>query len=117
MRSDFHPSPERLTSVTRLVSVLEAALDHGDLPAGLCAANQLVTTTTQLLDDLRHDPAANVQLTAALQVYRNAAFAFRGLFGATEERRAAMAAACSTLLDQGHDHLERFAREPRSDRL
>ena len=90
--------------------ILEAALEHDDFHAGVSAANQLVTATTRLLEELLHDPATDVELTAALQVYRNAAFAFRGLVGAGNEKSAAIASACSTLLAQGHDHLERFTR-------
>jgi len=98
--------------VSRLVVVLEVALAHDDFHEGLSAANQLVAVTTRLLEEepLR-DPAADVELAAALRVYRNAAFAFRGLFGASDEKSAAMASACSTLLDQANDLLARFNRQ------
>ena len=89
--------------------ILEAALQREDFHADLPQANLLVAATTRLLDDLRHDPAIDPELTAALQVYRNAAFAFRRLARPSgDETNAAIASACATLIEQGHDHLQRF---------
>ena len=108
MSSAFDPSSKRLKAVTRLVRILEAGLERGDFHGHTSAAHQLVEATTRLLDELRHDPAIDVELTAALQVYRNAAFAFRRLAVATEENNIAIASACATLIEQGNDHFQRF---------
>ena len=108
MSSAYDPSSEQLKEVTRLVGILEAGLVRGDFHGDTSAAHQLVEATTRLLDDLRHDPAIDVELTAALQVYRNAAFAFRRLATARQEKNPAIASACATLIEQGHDHFQRF---------
>ena len=111
MRSSFDPYSKQLTAVTRKVVILEAALQREDFHADLSAADQLVAATARLLEELQHDPAIDPELTAALQVYRNAAFAFRRLARTRgDETNAAIASACATLIEQGHDHFQRFIR-------
>lgn len=51
---------------------------------------------------------AEGELGAVGGVYRNAAFAFRGLEEGGAEARAPRVAACATMLDQGDHHVEVF---------
>ena len=98
-----------LRSVADQVSGMESALVTGNLAAGTAFANALVAVTTELLDsidlDPNRDPEKDAELVSTLRVYRNAAFAFRRLAGASGEPDPALETVCAALIEQGHDHL------------
>jgi predicted regulator of Ras-like GTPase activity (Roadblock/LC7/MglB family) len=100
-----------LRRVTTAVAELESSLAAFDLDAGTRAADALVTASDGLLLLIRAHPERDgerlAELAAALDVFRNAAFAFRGLSDKGEPDTA-LAATCSTLIEQGNDHLQRF---------
>jgi hypothetical protein len=89
---------------------MEIVLHREDFASGTAAADHLVAVTTHLLDQIRHDPNTDVELAAALQVYRNAAYLFRKLARPGSEVDAEMPGVCQTLIDQGNDHFDRFVR-------
>jgi hypothetical protein len=106
-----------LSLLRQLVVSLEAALEEGDFRGGRIAANQLATATTRLITQLQHDPSIDAELSAALQVFRNAAFAFRRLSKAGGPRDGVIATTCATLIAQGNDLLQVYfsARERDGD--
>ncbi len=53
---------------------------------------------------------AEAELRSAAAVFRNAAYAFRGLVEAEPSRRAARADACEAMLTQGEQHVAAFHR-------
>jgi hypothetical protein len=77
MGADATERATRLASVMRLVDELEGSLQHQNLRVGRTAATQLISTTSEWIAESQQDPADSVELGAALQVLRNAAFAFR----------------------------------------
>ncbi len=66
---------------------------------------------TRWLSEIHNDPTVRAELSAALQVFRNAAFAFRRLVKAKAGTREALATTCSTLIGQGKDLLQVHLRE------
>ncbi len=101
----------RLATVERLVQVLEVNLREQRFDAGQPAANQLVSATTKWIVEIRKDPTVAAELSAALQVFRNAAFAFRRLGKAGSGTDEGLANTCSTLIHQGKDLLEVHRRQ------
>jgi hypothetical protein len=98
-----------LRSVANNVAEMESALASGDMNMGTCAANELVAVTTELLDGIDHnDLARDPELISTLRVYRNAALVFRGLADANGESDPTRGTLCTTLIDQGHNHLRTF---------
>ena len=99
-----------LRSVVELVTRMEAALVQGRVTLGAAFADELVSVTTQLLDELdldpRHELERDAELISTLRVYRNAAFVFRRLADAMGEPDPEMETLCATLIHQGHDHLQ-----------
>jgi hypothetical protein len=97
-----------LRSVEDHVSGMESALVTGNLPRGTACANALVAVTTELLEtlglDQNRDPETEVELVSMLRVYRNAAFVFRKMAGASGEPDPALRTLCVSLIEQGHDH-------------
>lgn len=95
--------------VTDQVSGMESALASGSLVAGIAFADALVAMTTELLDDLHldpsRDPERDAELVSTLRVYRNAAFLFRKLAGASGEPDPTLGTRCAATIEQGHDHL------------
>ena len=77
-------------------------------------ASRLIAACAILLEWLqasaapRGYEAAEAELGAAVGVFRNAAFAFRGLDEAGPEQHAARAQACQSLLVQGEHHVDSF---------
>jgi hypothetical protein len=88
---------------------MESALVIGDLPTGTAFANALVAVTTELLDaldlDPNRDPERDIELVSTVRVCRNAAFVFRKLAGASGEPDPGLRTVCTSLIEQGHDHL------------
>ncbi len=99
----------RLRLVTDQVLGMESALVTGRLAAGVAFADALVAVTTELLDDLdinpSRDPEKNADLASTLRVYRNAAFVFRKLAGASGKPDPRLGTVCAAMIEQGHDHL------------
>ena len=107
---------DRLAAVLALVARMESSLAAGDPGAGLPAADELVGHVSGMIGEGRDHPEghrgpseAHAELLAALYVFRNAAFAFRQLAHATGKRERALSGACAAMIDQGRDHLRRFA--------
>src|SRR5579872_2569161 len=120
-----------IDAVLALVERVESSLARGRRAGSeRPAADELVARVTRMLGALRDAPepsdatgrhteadadadadaAADAELLAALHVFRNAAFAFRRMADATGSREAALASACLGMIQQGHDHLDRFRR-------
>jgi hypothetical protein len=96
----------RLAALSDLVRTIESALKSQDYRRGRPAANELAATTGRWIDEIQHDPAIDAELTAALKVFRNAAFAFRQLSKASRgAKNITMASTCATLIAQGNDLL------------
>jgi hypothetical protein len=109
-----------LRSVADKVAELESALVGKSLKTGAPLADELVAMTTELLDaldlDPNPDPDRDAELISTLRVYRNAAFVFRRLAGASGEPDPELAALCAALIGQGHDHLVAFmSQAPQED--
>ena len=87
---------------------MESALVTGNLAAGIDFANALVSLTTDMLDaldrDPHRDPQKEAELISTLRVYRNAAFVFRRMVGASGEPNPALGRVCASMIEQGHDH-------------
>jgi len=87
---------------------MEAALDTGNLASGINFADALVSLTTDMLDELdrdpHRDPEKEAELISTLRVYRNAAFVFRRMVGASGEPKPALEKVCAAMIEQGHDH-------------
>jgi len=98
---------QRLLELQELVQAVEKALESREYKAGRPVANRLAASTGAWIDDIQHDPEIDAELTAALKVFRNAAFAFRQLSKASRGtgRNVAMAETCATLIAQGRDVL------------
>ncbi len=110
-----------IDAVLALVERVESSLARGRRAGSeRPAADELVARVTRMLGALRDAPEppdttgrhteADAELLAALHVFRNAAFAFRRMADATGRREAALASACLGMIQQGHDHLDRFRR-------
>ena len=95
-----------LSILQRLAVSLEAALRESDYKGGRPVANQLAAATTRWITEFQHDPTVDAQLTAALQVFRNAAFVFRRMSKAGGPKDDGIANTCATLIAQGNDLLE-----------
>jgi hypothetical protein len=91
---------------------MESALVQGRVATGAAFADELVATTTRLLDQLdldpHHDLERDAELISTLRVYRNAAFVFRRLADSVGEPDPAMETLCATLIEQGHEHRQAF---------
>ncbi|HEY7947937.1 MAG TPA: hypothetical protein VID75_09680 [Acidimicrobiales bacterium] len=95
---------------------MQSALGTGDLAHGTGSADELVTMTTRLLEELDrernrdndNDHEHDAELIAALRVYRNAAFAFRKLAGARDGLDGTLRAACVAMIELGHDHVRAY---------
>jgi hypothetical protein len=102
----------QLRSLETAVADLSSSLATLDLVTGVAAANAMVVRTTDLLKDRTdhggHDHEVFAELVSALNVFRNAAFAFRGLAGSTGNGEEELVAACAAMIEQGRDHLQRF---------
>jgi hypothetical protein len=99
----------RIAALIQLVEAVEAALETKDYRGGRTLANQLARSTSAWIDETQHDPEADAELTAALKVFRNAAFAFRQLSKASRgARNITMASTCGTLIAQGRDVLQTY---------
>jgi hypothetical protein len=105
----------RLYAVEDLVGIMELALATGDLTQGRIAADDLVAVTTELLEQIDHDPGhepeTDAEFVATLRVYQNAAFVFRRMSGVTGTPDPAMSSICAAMIEQGHDHLRLLVRE------
>jgi hypothetical protein len=90
---------------------LATAFREGSLEAGLEAAGIVVETTSDALGWMAGHPCpsrtAGAELTAAIRVQRNAAFAYRGL-AAVEDPDDLIVEACAGMLSQGSDHLRQY---------
>jgi hypothetical protein len=109
---------QRLQTAFHGGGVLVAA-DHGDDPAREDAADpatDLIAACGALIVWHEGAPAprgytrAEAELRSAGAVFRNAAFAFRGLVEAEPDQRAARADACEAMLTQGQHHVAAFHR-------
>lgn len=102
-----------MDSIGTAVASLEASLADFDLRRGQGAADEVVRLTGGLLAKIDGHPEWDLErlaeLAAALQVFRNAAFVFRQLSGHKGEANEALLTTCVGLIEQGHDHLGRFA--------
>jgi hypothetical protein len=107
----------RLAALLEAVAGLQAAFgtDADSAPTDATnPASELIAACSILLEWLQSSPtpkgyeAAGAELGAAIGVYRNAAFAFRGLDEAGPEQHAARAQACRSLLLQGEHHVDSF---------
>lgn len=98
-----------MARIRELARSLTDALHEGAFDRALPEADQLVAVSERYLRQIAHDPGVHPELSAALQVFRNAAFVFRKL---ARERRddLEMAATCLGLLDQAEDHFGRYIR-------
>ena len=106
-----------LAAVTLAVDNLRTAFLAGrEGPTGSdeAVASQVVAACSNLNEWLRsgHPPRglakAGGELGAAAGVYRNTAVAFKSLTDVGGDQREARSQACSTLLEQGDHHVERF---------
>ncbi len=98
-----------LRRVAECVAGMERCLRAQDPVTGRPFADGLVETATALLDHLDRtldtDPAWDAELISTLRVYRNAGFMFRKLVGSASRGDPATEAVCTTLIEQGHDHV------------
>jgi hypothetical protein len=103
------PRESDLADLRDLVKTLESSLASRGFKEGRVTANQLVNTTTRWIGRADADQSIDPELGAALQVFRNAAFAFRKLARSNAEAREQLASACATLLAQGSDLLNIYS--------
>jgi hypothetical protein len=115
MSDGFDEQKEGVADLLRLIRTLELALANRRFKEGRSSANQLVSTTTQWISLAHEDPTTDPDLGAALQVLRNAGFAFRKLSKSTGESREQLSLACSTLLAQASDLLQMYERRRDSE--
>jgi hypothetical protein len=115
MSEGFDELGKGLADVQHLVRTLQVALENRAFKEGRSAANQLVSTTTRWISEAQGDPTFDPDLGAALQVFRNAGFAFRRLAKSDGESQEQLSLACSTLLAQGSDLLQAYERVQESD--
>lgn len=102
-----------LAAIIRAVASLDRALRMDDFTAGKASADRVVAATNRLLGEANRPSAIPPDLSAALQVFRNAAFAFRKLAKSDESSLEALEVACQSLLAQGNDLLETYFRDGR----
>ena len=94
------------------VARLEEALRIGDLDMGIPAVDLLLGASEELLAEIDQSPTrdlgAEAELVAALRVFRNAAFAYRRVVGATGDPDPSKAEICEAMIEQGKDHYQRY---------
>jgi hypothetical protein len=99
----------RISVLVGLVGMVEAALESQQYKQGRPIANELARSTGSWIEEVQHDPSVDAELTAALKIFRNAAFAFRQLSKASRgAKNIAMAGTCGTLIAQGRDVLRMY---------
>lgn len=100
---------ERLGPIRNAISAIDVAARQGVYASATTAADDVISMTTRLVDELEHDhghdPEARAAVIAACGVYRNAAFAFRKLAGVTGEPDPQMAAVVASLIELGDHHV------------
>jgi hypothetical protein len=107
---------ERIGPIRDAVSIIDVAARQSASTSATMAADDVISMTTRLLNELEQDherdPEARAAVVAACGVYRNAAFAFRSLAGVTGEPDPQMGAVVAALIDLGDHHVRSIRPTP-----